>query len=136
MMAMDCAQSQLDGDGKTDMARAAIEAAEKLLRARLNEILGGVFDSEEQGISERERLALLWGGVAEKWSAEPVDTAALQKAYVEGASASSLAQEPQRAPETHPMVMETSLTRLPSFRIVAGWFLLIALLALAFILTR
>jgi hypothetical protein len=34
------------------------------------------------------------------------------------------------------MVMQTSLTRLPSFRIIAGWFVLIALLVLAFILTR
>ena len=43
---------------------------------------------------------------------------------------------PQREPETHPMTMETSLTRLPSFRIIAGWFLLIALIVLAFIFTR
>ena len=43
---------------------------------------------------------------------------------------------PQREPETQPMTMETSLTRLPSFRILAGWFLLIALIVLAFIFTR
>jgi len=43
---------------------------------------------------------------------------------------------PKREPETHPMTMETSLTRLPSFRILAGWFLLIALIVLAFIFTR
>ena len=59
----------------------------------------------------------------------------------ENALRSRLANEippltPNRAPETHPMTMETSLTRLPSFRIIAGWFLLIALIVLAFILTR
>lgn len=43
---------------------------------------------------------------------------------------------PQREPETHPMTMETSLTRLPSFRIIAGWFMLTALIVLAFIFTR
>jgi hypothetical protein len=43
---------------------------------------------------------------------------------------------PQREPETHPMTMETSLTRLPSLRIIAGWFALIALIVLIFILTR
>jgi hypothetical protein len=64
---------------------------------------------------------------------------AIQEA--ENALRSQLANEippltPNRAPETHPMTMETSLTRLPSFRIIAGWFLLIALIVLAFILTR
>jgi HD-like signal output (HDOD) protein len=43
---------------------------------------------------------------------------------------------PNRPPETYPMTMQTSLTRLPSFRIIAGWFVLIALIVLAFILTR
>jgi hypothetical protein len=43
---------------------------------------------------------------------------------------------PQRPPETHPMTMETSLDRLPSFRMIAGWFVLIALIVLAFIFTR
>jgi hypothetical protein len=43
---------------------------------------------------------------------------------------------PQRAPETHPMTMETSLNHLPSFRMIAGWFVIIALIVLAFIFTR
>ena len=42
----------------------------------------------------------------------------------------------QRAPETRAMTMETSLSRLPSFRMIAGWFLIIALIVLAFIFTR
>ena len=43
---------------------------------------------------------------------------------------------PQRAPETHPMTMETSLNHLPSFRMIAGWFVIIALIVLTFIFTR
>ena len=43
---------------------------------------------------------------------------------------------PQRPPETYPMTMETSLDRLPSFRMIAGWFFLLALIVLAFIFTR
>jgi hypothetical protein len=43
---------------------------------------------------------------------------------------------PQREPETHPMTMETSLTRLPSLRIIAGWFALVALIVSIFIFTR
>jgi hypothetical protein len=42
----------------------------------------------------------------------------------------------QRPPETRPMTMETSLSRLPSFRMIAGWFVIIALIVLAFIFTR
>jgi hypothetical protein len=42
----------------------------------------------------------------------------------------------QRAPETRPMTMETSLSRLPSFRMIAGWFVIITLIVLAFIFTR
>jgi hypothetical protein len=43
---------------------------------------------------------------------------------------------PQRPPETHPMTMETSLNHLPSFRMIAGWFVIIALIVLTFIFTR
>jgi hypothetical protein len=43
---------------------------------------------------------------------------------------------PQRPLETHLTIMETSLSRMPSFRIIAGWFLLITSLVLAFIFTH
>jgi hypothetical protein len=46
------------------------------------------------------------------------------------------ALEPQRPSETHLTTMETSLSRLPSFRMIAGWFLLVTLLVLAFIFTH
>ena len=75
------------------LERAAIEEAERMLRARFDEILSSTLPP-----------------------------------------ASSLTT--QRPPETRPMTMETSLSRLPSFRIIAGWFVIIALLALAFIFTR
>ena len=134
--ALDCALSQLQCDPTLQLTRTTIEAADKLLRERLNEMFGGDLDGAEVGISAQARLAMLCAGVSEKWCAGPLDQAALQKAYVDGVSAAISTRRPQRAPETHPMVMETSLTRLPSLRIVAGWFLLVALLVLAFILTR
>jgi hypothetical protein len=43
---------------------------------------------------------------------------------------------PQRPPETMLHTMETSLSRLPSFRIVAGWIVLIVGLFLAFVFTH
>ena len=43
---------------------------------------------------------------------------------------------PQRPLETRLNTMETSLSKLPSIRIIAGWILLIVGLALAFILTH
>jgi hypothetical protein len=48
----------------------------------------------------------------------------------------NLALRPPRPVETNVSVMETSLPRLPHFRVVAGWFLLIVGLALAFIFTH
>jgi hypothetical protein len=61
----------------------------------------------------------------------------LHAAIDEAQSAMSLPPlVPQRPAETHPMTMETSLDRLPSFRMIAGWFVLIALIVLAFIFTR
>jgi hypothetical protein len=43
---------------------------------------------------------------------------------------------PERPQETTLITMETSLSRLPSFRIVAGWIVLIVALFLAFIFTH
>jgi hypothetical protein len=44
--------------------------------------------------------------------------------------------EPARAPELGIETMQTSLSRLPSIRMVAGWLLLVALLFLTFIFTH
>lgn len=44
--------------------------------------------------------------------------------------------EPNRSAELAVGVMQTSLSRLPSIRMVAGWFLLVLLLFLTFVFTR
>jgi hypothetical protein len=129
-MAMTCAE------GEADVARAAIAQADRLLHARLNEMLGNALAAEEQGIAVEERAAMLWGGLPELWRKEGVDTVALLAAYSRGAVAAALSQHTQRPPETYPMTMETSLSRLPSLRMVGGWFLIITALVLAFIFTR
>jgi hypothetical protein len=91
----------------------------------------------------REQLASeIMMGIEDRFESDPhaeANSIAMDEAFK--AVRSRLAGEippltPNRAPETHPMTMETSLTRLPSFRIVAGWFLLVVLIVFAFILTR
>jgi hypothetical protein len=44
-----------------------------------------------------------------------------------------IAFEPQRPIESNVSTMEPTLTKLPSFRMIAGWFVLIVGLVLAFI---
>jgi hypothetical protein len=129
-MAVTCAE------GEADISRAAIAHADRLLHGRLNEMLGNALAAEEQGISVQERAAMLWGGLPELWRKGGVDTVALSAAYSRGALAAALSQHTQRPPETYPMTMETSLSRLPSLRMVGGWFLIIAAVVLIFIFTR
>lgn len=43
---------------------------------------------------------------------------------------------PRREPETYRTTMQTSLSHLPSFRLIAGWFALIGGLLAAFLLTH
>lgn len=133
-MAMMCAEARPENQG--DAARVAIEEAERLLRGKLNEMLGNALTGAGDGVTEQERLAMLWAGLPDRWRDPSADTAALSRDYAKGALAATLAQQPQRPPQTHPTVMQTSLSRLPSFRMVAGWGLLIVLIVLAFIFTR
>ena len=133
---MDCAETATLGQQESNPGRTACEQAERILRARLTECLGNGFTPNEANISVAERVAMLWAGLPEKWQKNIDDARGLSAAYSQGERTLKLTQEPQRAPETQPMTMETSLTRLPSFRIVAGWFALIALIILAFIFTR
>jgi hypothetical protein len=129
-MAMACAE------GEPDLSRAVITHADRLLHTRLNEMLGNALATEEQGISVDQRAAMLWAGLPELWRKEGADPIALSTAYARGAVAAKLSQHTQRPPETHPMTMETSLSHLPSLRMIGGWFLIIAAIVLAFIFTR
>jgi hypothetical protein len=54
----------------------------------------------------------------------------------EGALNLARARTPSRPPETLPMTMKTSLSRLPSIQLIAGWVVLIGLLFLTFLLTH
>jgi hypothetical protein len=136
--ALDCARSQCECDSKIDPMCAALDDARNLLRARLNEMHGNALggEKEEEGMSHQQCAAILWSGLPEQWAGEGSGASKLAEAYTRGARAAVQSLQPQRPPITRPMVMQTSLTRLPSFRIIAGWFVLIALLVLAFILTR
>jgi hypothetical protein len=134
--AVDCARSQCECDSTTQPTSAALADAEKLLRARLNEMHGNALGDDGEGFSPRQRAAVLWAGLPDQWAEDQADAAALAEAYARGTRAAIQSLEPQRQPITRPTMMQTSLTRLPSFRIIAGWFLLIALIVLAFIFTR
>ena len=99
-------------------------------------MLGNALATEEQGIPVDQRAAMLWAGLPELWRNEGADPIALSAAYARGAVAAKLSQHTRRPPETHPMTMETSLSHLPSLRMIGGWVLIIAALILAFIFTR
>lgn len=66
---------------------------------------------------------------------EPCAIEGLGKAPLDGVDMEK-ALYPERPRETTLITMETSLSRLPSFRIVAGWIALIFVLFLSFIFTH
>jgi hypothetical protein len=117
---MACLETLLTSDPAIDLPAAAIDEADKALSRRLGESAG------LSEFTQNDRLALFLA------SPEGLDREALQRA----AELVNLALRPRRPVETNVSVMETSLPRLPHFRVVAGWFLLIVGLALAFIFTH
>jgi hypothetical protein len=113
----------------------AIAEVEKQLRQKLDAMLLGELGKGENGIANCERMALFCGNLPEQWQ-RVREPAALREAYRRGLQNIDRALEPSRQPETELTTMETSLSRLPSLRIIAGWFLLIAGLIAAFVMTH
>jgi hypothetical protein len=129
-------RARLADESATEILPAVIAEADKLLAARLRDIAMSSSDAGDNKIGVEDRVKLLFAGLPETWEADGSDLRIDQVAYARATAAVQTAHNPQRAPETHPMKMRTSLTRLPSLRMIAGWFLLITLLFLAFIVTH
>jgi hypothetical protein len=105
----------------------AIEEADKLIQSHSKNASCGEYDG---AVSIEERLALLIA------SSRGTNSFENPLAYQEAGKKLQLALHPQRPLETHPMTMKTSLSRLPSFRLIAGWAAVVILLVLIFIFTH
>ena len=132
--ALSSAARRTHHEPSTPLSVLALEEADQLLCQRFRSFNPNSLSNNR--ISHEERLAILWSGQGEKFAASESRSFDCEQAFDAGCKAAKLAHEPQRMPETNPMVMETSLTQLPSFRMISGWFALITLIVLAFIFTR
>jgi hypothetical protein len=91
--------------------------------------------SDRYAPSLEERVAFLLG--APRGDPFPLsDAIQLSGALRQGTLNFARALTPSRPPESRAITMQTSLSRLPSFRLIAGWFLLIGLLLVLFLLTH
>ena len=127
-------RSRLGESCEEDRARAAMEEAEAFVAAWFQKVLPHS-GRQENGVSVRARMALLLGSSPDKRSGVP-DPLQLNAAWRQGGMSLERALLPSRPPETRAFSMQTSLSRLPSMRLIAGWFLLVAALGLAFFLTH
>ena len=112
-------------------SRVQVES-EADLRLRLNELLGGALGGGGTEITVEERFAMLVAGLPERWEQER-DPAVLRAAFEQGRRDAERALAPSRPIQSDVTTMEPTLSRLPSLRIVMGWFALIVGLILAFI---
>jgi hypothetical protein len=136
--AADCAQEIVASArkrGEGDPVSAALAEADLFLQRWFQQFSAGTAEAHaaEGEVGIEKRLALLAGAPADANFADRVQLAA---AFRHGALNMDAALKPARHPETRAITMQTSLSRLPSIRIIAGWLLLIALLFLAFVLTH
>ena len=113
--------------------RVTIESAETILKSRLNQWVGGL-DVTDRGIAASDRMSMLCSSLPEKLGR--CDSNELSRSFSEGAVGAARVRQSNRSPETHLTTMQTSLSRLPSFRMVGGWFLMIVGTVLIFILTH
>jgi hypothetical protein len=130
---LSAARLRVSADASASPMKAAMDEAEAFMHHCCQQF-GTVASAQSVGEDEpNERLMLLVGAPAE---ANPGDRIQMAAAFRQGALNWRRALAPARLPETPAMTMQTSLSRLPSIRIIAGWLFLIALLFLAFILTH
>lgn len=122
-----------------DCAREIIASAQQSAVPPGREIEAAVEHADEflKGWFEKPDAAeaLLFGEALNK----PLDfcnRAQIADLLGEGQVNMGRARVPARPPETRPMTMQTSLSRLPSIRLIAGWIVLVALLFLVFVLTH
>ena len=117
--------------------RMAIEEADRFVNSWLTQFVpeGAAAPVTEGGIPLQSRLAVLYG-IPPNARLPLEDRVQAVGAMRQGLLNSKAARTVTRPPETRAMRMQTSLSRLPSTRIIAGWFLLAALLFVVFLLTH
>jgi hypothetical protein len=121
-------------DPGLEAIEVAITESDRLLEARLKEILTGESSARREAVPTNLRLALLWAGLPGK--PETPLSFGVHDALKQAQTELQLCQVPRRSMETFPQRMRTSLTRIPSFRLVGGWCLVIILLVLTFVFTH
>jgi hypothetical protein len=127
--ARDCAREIVRLVRRQPVARGSeIEVAIK----EADRFLNGRF--EKVGAENIEQRLLLGGTVNQTFDFRNHEQ--ITHILREGALNLARARTPARPPETLPMTMKTSLSRLPSIRLIGGWVVLIALLFLAFVVTH
>jgi hypothetical protein len=102
---------------------AALEKADDFLKQ--------IFAADGENFDELLQSLLLGSGTDQKFDQEHI-----KAALREGMLNVARAKIPVRPPETRPMTMQTSLSRLPSIRLIGGWIFLVVLLFVLFILTH
>ncbi len=129
-------QRRVSADSGLNPIQISIEETDRLLGDRLEEILGQTKERENGGISTQQRVVLMVSDLPEKWQVDIFPTAAAADQY-QKAKANFETMQPTRRPmENLSSRMRTSLSRLPSFRLIGAWGLVVILLVLTFIFTH
>jgi hypothetical protein len=111
----------------------------ELIFAEVESFLGRYFaqlapgENDQSSIALASRAALIFGAPEQSTFSDPVQ---LRAAFLQGRMNYGAARVPSRPPETRATTMKTSLSRLPSIRLIGGWILCVLLLILTFILTH
>jgi len=132
--AFESVRNRISREPGLEAIEVAITETDLLLQTRLKEVLtdetstrGGIFSTDL-------RLALLWAGLPE--ISETPTSIRVHDRLKQARAELQLCEAPGRPMETFPKRMRTSLKRIPSFRLVGGWCLVIILLVLAFVFTH
>jgi len=130
------AQSRVAENPHINPARIAIEETDQFLEAWWKRTLAQSIEAPDDINWTRQQVALLLAYLPTKSQREFLSADPDLSAYRQASIKLRLARQPQRPAESCPDRMRTSLSRLPSFRLIAGWFLFAVLLFLTFIFTH
>jgi hypothetical protein len=113
---------------------AAMDQADEFLASWFVPSADPASQNHSSGLSTEARIALLLGSPG--GALNFADRTQMIAASRQGALTCTQARVPGRSPEMRAMTMQTSLSRLPSIRLIGGWIGLIGLLILSFFLTH
>ncbi len=128
-----------DAQWTRDCAREILGAARRSTVSQGNELKAGLDEAEKfikSYLDKPESAEALAFGVPLEGRLDFGDRAKLSEVMDDGILNLGRSKTPVRPPETRAMKMQTSLSRLPSIRLIGGWIGLIALLFLLFVLTH